>query len=188
MDACAIDEAAEGFDFEGTVNRVKVLLPLTMPAPSQYGFFRDCNRAAQAGTMANQAKMFVYSLLSSCKLSADPVYELTDEELKDLMISLDPVNVEALKTLRIDIPMPDIMGSDMNIENFTKMANLRGAEEATERIALFEFGGEYYLGGFQLMRYDTGWKITGLFSNLAGTSPLGTVALTSPDEYANLVG
>jgi hypothetical protein len=138
--------------------------------------------------MANQVKMFVYSLLTSCSLSSDPVYDLTDQELTDLINSLDPANIAGLKTVSIDIPEPDVIGSEKNVENFTKTASLKGAEELTERIALFEFEGKYYLGGFQLMRYDTGWKITGLYSNLAGTSALGTVSLTSPDEYANIAG
>jgi hypothetical protein len=186
MEACALD--ADGFDFEGTVNRIKALLPLTMPGPSQYGFFRDCNRAAQEGTIANQIKMFAYSLLTSCRLSSDPVYDLTDQDLKDLIYSLDPANIAGLKTVSIDIPEPDIMGSEKNVENFTKTANLKGAEEMTERIALFELDGKYYLGGFQLMRYETGWKITGLNSNLAGTSAQGTVTETSLDEYAGYAG
>lgn len=79
------------------------------------------------------------------------------------------------------------MYSEKNIENFNKHAQLYGADEQTERVVLYELNGEYYCGGFQIMRYKNNWKIISLYSNLAGQSPYGTVTKITQVEFEQIL-
>jgi hypothetical protein len=92
-----------------------------------------------------------------------------------------------LKLLRIDPPRKDILESERNIANLQKMADIFGAQEMTERIALYQLNDKTYLGGFILLRYGESWKIYSLCSNLAGTSVMGGVEQISIMDYALLL-
>ena len=56
LEACAVREQAEGYDFLGWVDRLKTHMPLVHMAPSTGAMFRDMNDAAAAGTFAGQIK------------------------------------------------------------------------------------------------------------------------------------
>ena len=62
------------------------------------------------------------------------------------------------------------------LENAARLASIYGADESTERVALFSFEGNYYYLGFTLLRYGDNWKISSQTSPLAGTSALGTAS------------
>ncbi len=83
--------------------------------------------------------------------------------------------------------MKSILESEQNVENFTKQAKLYGAEEMTERIALYELDSKTFLGGFGLFRYESGWKIVRLYSNLAGMSSYGAAEPASMETYVSLL-
>ena len=52
---------------------------------------------------------------------------------------------------------------------------------------MLSFEDKDYLLGFTLLRYGDSWKVTYQTSNLAGTSALGTVEPTTPEEFAGLI-
>ena len=188
LQACAIAEYAAGYDFAGTVNRLATLIPMQQMAPSEYDLFVEMNRISAMGTLVNQMKMMVYSFFVPEVKEGTPMY--TNGSLEDARAfakAVDPGKLKNLKLLRIDPPMQKILNSERNITNFQKRAALNGAQEMTERIVLYELDGKTYLGGFGLLRYEDGWKIQRLHSDLAGLSSFGTVEETTLEAYASLL-
>ncbi len=188
LQACAVTEYAAGYDFSGTLDRMKVLMPMQQMAPPEYDLFVEMNKISAMGMLVNQMKMMVYSFFVPEVKEGKPMYSGGSlDDAKKFAEAVDPGKLQNLKLLRIDPPMPGILNSERNIENFHKMAALNGALEMTERIVLYELEGKAYLGGFGLLRYEDGWKIQRLYSNLAGLSSLGTVEETTADAYASLL-
>lgn len=186
--ACAVEEYAAGYDFAGMVDRLKVLMPMQQMAPSEYDLFVEMNKISAMGTLVNQMKMMVYSFFVPEVKEGTPMYsDGSLDHAKKFAEAVDPGKLKNLKLLRIDPPMQRILNSETNITNFQKMAVLNGAQEMTERIVLYELDGKTYLGGFGLLRYEGGWKIQRLNSNLTGLSSLGTVEETTMDAYASLL-
>jgi len=62
-----------------------------------------------------------------------------------------------------------------------------GADESTERVALFSFEGQDHYVGFMLLRYGDNWKISRQDSPLAGTNALGVPQKTTPAEFKKLI-
>jgi hypothetical protein len=188
LQACAVEEYAKGFDFVGMVDRLKTLMPIQQMAPSEYDLFVEMNKISAMGTLVNQMKMMIYSFFVPEVKDGKPMYVgVGMDDAKKFAEAVDPGKLKNLKLLRIDPPVQNILNSEKNIENFQKMAVLYGAQEMTERIALYELDGKTYLGGFGLLRYGDGWKILRLNSNLAGLSAMGTVEEITIDEYASLL-
>ena len=186
LQACAVEEYAEGYDFAGMVDRMKTLLPMQQMAPSEYGLFAQMNKISAMGTLVSQMKMMIYSFFVPEVKEGKPMYVGGSlEDGNKFAEAVDPGKLKNLKLLRIDPPRQDILNSKLNVENFTKTAVLCGAQEMTERIVLYELDGRLFLGGFGLLRYADGWKIQRLNSNLAGLSAMGTVEETTLNAYAS---
>ena len=187
LETCAIDESSEGYDFIGTANRLKVLMPTINLAPSNYKMYIDINKLIQAASIGNQIKLFVYSFFTTEGLDGKPVVITSDNQATDFVSAVDPQGLSKLILKEVGIPDKSIMYSEKNIENFNKHAQLYGADEQTERVVLYELNGEYYCGGFQIMRYKNNWKIISLYSNLAGQSPYGTVTKITQVEFEQIL-
>lgn len=188
VQAFAIDEYADGYDFNGMLDRLKALMPMTQMAPSEYEMFAEINKASALSTLANQTKMMVYSFFVPEVKGGTTMYVGGDrEDAQAFAEAVDPGKLKNLKLLRIDPPVQHILNSEKNVENFTKMAVVYGAEEMTERIVLYELDGKLFLGGFGLLRYGEGWKILRLNSILANLSSFGTVEETTAEGYASLL-
>lgn len=186
LQACAVEEYGDGYDFAGMLDRMKALMPIQQMAPSEYGLFAQMNKITAMATLVNQMKMMVYSFFVPEVKEGKPMYVGgSADDAKKFAEAVDPGKLKNLKIVRIDPPRQDILNSEKNVENFTKMAVLYGAQEMTERIVLYELDGKMYLGGFGLLRYADGWKIQRLNSNLAGLSAMGTVEETTMDAYAS---
>jgi hypothetical protein len=187
LEACAVREQAEGFDFPGYVDRLKVHMLYTSPAPSTGDMYKDLNEAALMGGFANQIKTLIYSFFVTEGLDGTPVTPADRAYAEEFERAVDAKKLANLKLLRIDPPMKSILESAKNVENFGKMAKLYGAEEMTERIALYELDGRTFVGGFGLYRYASGWKICRLYSNLAGLSAMGAAAETTTQQYEGML-
>lgn len=186
IEACAVREQAESFDFPGSVERLKMHMPFVNMAPSTCEMFRDLNNTATAGAFAGQIKIMVYSFFVTEGLDGKPV--MADRNYaENFAKAVDPQKLHDLKLLRVDPPVKSLLESTKNVENFTKAAKIYGAEEQTERIVLYELNGETYAGGFGLYRYASGWKICRLNSNLAGQPSYGTVTKMTEQEYEGLL-
>ena len=92
-----------------------------------------------------------------------------------------------MKLIKIGIPDKALMDNPKNLENESKLAIIYGADESTERVALFLFEQNYYYLGFTLFRYGENWKISDQISQLAGTNILGAPQKTTVVEFDNLV-
>lgn len=186
LQACAVEEYAQGYDFAGMMDRMKALMPIQQMAPSEYSLYAEMNKIAAMGTLVSQMKMMVYSFFVPEVKDGITIYVGGGkDDAKKFAEAVNPDKLKGLKILRIDPPMQDILNSEKNIENFQKWAKIYGAQEMTERIVLYGLDGKLYLGGFGLLRYEDGWKIQRLNSNLAGLSAMGTVEETTLDAYAS---
>lgn len=132
------------------------------------GLYPDLNAASILGNFSRRTKMLVFSFFVTKGLDGKPIVPVDRAYAEAFELAVDTQKLGHLRLLRVDLPRKAILESDKNAENFSKTAKLYGAQEMTERIVLYELDGRTFLGGFQLYRYASGWKICSLHSNLAG--------------------
>ena len=84
---------------------------------------------------------------------------------------------------RVELAAQDTQNQDETQERLNQEAEVYGADERREYVALFTVGETSYIQGFTLDLYGEDWKIVSLTSELAGTSSYGipTVADKSSD-------
>lgn len=186
--ASAIDAVAQDFDFQAYADRLQAMPLLTSPAPAEYPFYVDMNRVRRQNEVLGQVRNLAYSLLSTEMIDGSMVANPGTERVQAFVTDVDPSRLSGIELVKIGTPSPDLLSSTRFQENAAKQAAIYGADELTERVALLSFQDKDYLLGFTLLRYGDSWKIMYQTSNLAGTSALGTVVPTTPDEFAGLVG
>ena len=103
------------------------------------------------------------------------------------MKDIDPKRLSSLGVKEIGLPNKTLMNSAKYQANAAKMALIYGADESTERVALFSFEQNYYYLGFTLFRYGENWKISSQSSPLANTNVLGTPIKISADEFDSMI-
>lgn len=183
--ACATEEYARGYNFKDSAERTMVIVPFTGSAPNEYEFFSDVNVLMREGEVSQGILLLCYSFFVTDDLST-PIQVEDAEQTDSYIEAIDPRQLSGLQVESIDEPLPEVLNSDQNIENFTKQANIYGADEQTERVVLYELDGSYYAGGFGLMRYGDSWKIVRFNSHLAGQDAFGAVAPVAKDDYSLL--
>jgi hypothetical protein len=188
MQACAINEMGEKFRFDLYVNRLRTLM-LQAPAPSDYPFYAEMNKAQFSWQILFQARNLAYGLLTTEQelLDGRPVYNIDPEGTTKFMNEVDPERLAQLQVTKIGIPNPELAHTERNLDNWDKQAQIYGADELTERVVLFLFEGKYYYVGFTLLRYGDNWKISGATSALGGTSASGAPQKTTEEEFQELV-
>lgn len=185
--ASAIDEPAEQFDFQAYADRLQAMPLVTSPAPAEYPFYAEMNRVRRQNEVLSQVRNLAYSLLSTETIDGSIIANPGSERVQAFITDVDPSRLGGIELVEIGAPSPDLLSSTRYQENAAKQAAIYGADELTERVALLSFEGKHYLLGFTLVRYGDGWKVMSQTSNLAGTSALGTVTQTTPDEFAALI-
>jgi hypothetical protein len=100
---------------------------------------------------------------------------------------VDPQRLASLELIKIGLPDKTLMNSDKYLENATQIARVYGAEEHTERVALFSFEQNYYYLGFTLLRYGDNWKISRQTSPTADISTLGIPEKTTVEEFEQMI-
>jgi hypothetical protein len=178
----AAREHATRFDFKATVTWVRVLSPAILKAPSEYPMFVEMNELRALADMADASKLFIYGVLTdSAPMGSQPVE--SDAEIQAFIEAVNPARLALLRVVRIDQPSQSTINSPSARLHFTEMAAREGADEITERIALYEFSGRLYWSGFLLCRHGERWKIYEFRSSYGG--PLGgeVVRRTTSAEY-----
>jgi hypothetical protein len=181
--AYAAHEQAARFDFTALVRYVHMWSPASLKAPAGYPMFVEMNELQAKAEMAQATKLFVYGLLSDRELMRTYNAE-SDAQIQAFIQAVDPARLATLRVVRIDQPRQSASNSPKAQELFKEFATRAGADEMTERIALYELSGRFFRSGFQLTRYDQRWTIYTLNSNYV--DPV-FVAKTTPAEYAALL-
>ncbi len=188
LQACAVDEMGDGFNFELHTNRLQALTMLS-PAPSTYPLYAEMNKVQFSWQILSQARNLAYALLATENRVVEGQTVLIDPEgTLQFIDEVNPERLDQLQVVKIGLPNPELATSERNLQNWNTIAQIYGAEELTERVALFLFEGNTYLVGFALLRYGDNWKISNASSTLAGLSSFGTPSMTSEDAFDELIG
>ena len=71
---------------------------------------------------------------------------------------------------------------DNNREYEKRIAKMYSADDYTTRAVLYEFDGDYYIGGFALIEFESGWQIFSLSNPMAGIPPTGNLELLDDED------
>lgn len=186
LQACAIDEMSEHFDFGLYIDRLRALPPQAQ-APSDSPFYVELNKAQLSAQIANQVKFFTWGLLSSEEVSQGKIVMMDAERAVKFAKDVDTSRLASIEIVKIGLPNPKVITSTRYVENSTKNARVYGADESTERVALFSFEQDYYFIGFTLFRYGENWKISSQTSPISGASMLGTPQKTTVAEFESMI-
>jgi hypothetical protein len=191
MAACAVNEAAENFDAAAFAARRRAVM-YNMGAPSEYEFYQTLNRAFYLNQITFQLKFFTYSFFDSDPAEAlcnGENYPLQDyeNEAAQFVADVDPAMLRELKIIRIDLPHRELFNSEEHQDILAGSAIDYGADEAADRIVLYELDGKTYYSGFLLMRYGGSWKIYSLDSPLGGATAYGTAEEITENAYLDML-
>jgi len=188
MQACAIDEMGENFKFDLYIDRLQAFQPFQSQAPANYPLFVELNKAQISAQISSQVKILYYSLLSTEDVSSGKtIVKLDAERVNTFIKAVDPKKLSKLEVKKIAPPNKTLMNTARYIDNAAKIARVQGADESTERVALFSFEQNYYFLGFSLLRYGDNWKISSQASALANTSVLGAPVKTTPEKFESML-
>jgi hypothetical protein len=188
LGASAIDQPAANFDFVAYVERLRAMPLLVSPAPATAPFLVEINRVRRENEILGAVRNFAYSLLTEETIDGSMIANPSPEQVQAFVADLDLARLGGIELVRIGAPLPELLNSDRFQENAARQARIYGADELTERVALFAFEGRLYVVGFSLLRYGEDWKVLSQVSNLAGTSALGTVVEATEAAFAELIG
>lgn len=191
LQACAIDEMSENFQFDDWVEWLRGLLLQDTLSPVDYPLYVEINRVQQTYRILQPVRNLVYSLLASeVQESGLAFIEMDGRDATHFVKDVDPERLRSLEVEEIDVPAPEQMGSDRYQENAEELASIYGADEMTERVVLVSFEDEYYVLGFTLLRYGKSWKISAQYSALGSAmGGIGGTGIAEPiteDEFESL--
>jgi hypothetical protein len=187
LQACAIDEMSEKFRFDLYTERLRALLPTQSLAPADYPFYVETNKMQLTAQTFGRVKIFAYSLLSSEEVDTGMTIVIDTERTNNFMRDVDPEKLAQVKIQKIALPDEALMNEDRYQKNAATIASIYGADESTERVALFSFRSSYYYVGFTLLRYGEGWKISNQSSPIAGTNAIGAPEKTTKQEFESMI-
>ena len=180
LGACGVDLVAKGYRFDLLVERLRAITP-NMMAPSEYSLYGTLNEYAQANRCLVGVQIIAYNLLTS-EPYGQTISPVTLEQAQQYAKDVDPSQLASLKVSSIKFPVASKASDAKVLALFADQAEWYGADEATERVVLFQWNGSYYKAGFQLLRYGNDWIV------LSKTSPLGNVGATevkatTPEQF-----
>ena len=190
IQACAINEMSEKFNFKLYVDRLGgVFLPFQSMAPTDYAINVETNKIQKEAEILNSVRYFTYRLLANDIVadSSSMMSHLDTTKVNSFITEVDPKRLTDIKILEIALPDKTLMSDPKYRETAAKNALIYGADEQTERVALFSFEQNYYYVGFTLFRYGEGWKISALTSSMANIDPLAAVKKTTVDEFDSMI-
>ena len=189
LQACAINEMGEKFKFDLRVERLGGVMMLGQSlSPTNSSFYSEINRISVSSQILNQVKLFTYGLLSSEKVGdGSPILNVDTERVNRFIKDVNPSRLANLKIKEIGLPNKKLMNDPKYIENAAKSASVYGADDSTERVALFSFEQSYYYIGFTLLRYGENWKISSQSSPLSNTSVLGTPIKITVEDFESMI-
>lgn len=190
---CATNEMSEKFKFDlYTDRRMGAFQPADSLSPTDYPFYVEINKMQLSGQLFNEVKIIAYSLLSSEMVydgSLRPrLVKMDTERINSFMKDVDPKRLSSLKVKKIGLLDKTRMNSASYLENAAEIALIYGADESTERVALFSFEQDYYYLGFTLLRYGENWKISNPSSTLANIMyGTGVLQKTTVEEFDSMI-
>ena len=187
--ACAINEMSEKFKFDLYTKRLgNVFLPVQSLSPTDFPFYVEINKMQLSSQIFSRVKIFTYSLLSGEKVDDGSVItEMDAERINSFMKDVDPNRLSGLEVRKIGLPNQTLMNDAKYLENAANNALVYGADESTERVALFTFEQNYYYLGFTLLRYEENWKISSPTSAMGNSNILGAPQKTTVEEFENMI-
>ncbi|MCA9835716.1 MAG: hypothetical protein KC422_02330 [Trueperaceae bacterium] len=188
LEACAVNEIAENFDFAFNVQTMGNMMMLEpSPAPSNYPFYAELNKVQIASAIARQVKFFSLALLSATELNSLPIMNVNEASTAAFIEQVNPESLAGIELKSIAIPNQEATEKDFYLQISSRVAQTYGADEASERVALFSFENDLYFIGFRLLRYGNSWKILSQDSPLAASEPTGTPKKITPEEFDALI-
>ena len=184
--ACAINEMGENFRFDLFTERVGYLTFTTL-SPTDYPLYVELNKAQLTQEILNRVKFFAYSLLSEEETYTGKTILMDVERTNKFMREVNPEKLTEIEIQKIELSNKSLMSESRYIENATKIANIYGADESTERVVLFIFDNNYYYVGFSLLRYGENWKISSQVSPMANTIALGAAQEITVEEFEAMI-
>lgn len=187
MQVSAADEMSENFSFDLFIGRVQALFPNAAAPSTDYPLYLEMNRAQFTWELLFQTRNLAYGLLVTDPESLNQTVRMDAEGAAAFRQEVDPAQLAPLEVAQIGIPEPELVQTERLQTNWDAQAQMFGADEFTERVALLEFEGNYYLAGFVLLRYGDNWKIRGLGSALGGVNAFGAPEQTTPSNFQTLI-
>lgn len=187
LQACAIDEMSQNFKFDLLIDRLKAFVPYQALSPANAPLYVEINKAQLSAQIGNQVKYLVYGLLSSQPVGDGKIIPMDLNGANTFIKEVDVQKLTQLQVTKIGLPNKSQMATSRYTDLQAKIARVYGADEATERVALFSFGSDYYVVGFSLLRYGDNWKIYSQTSAMANFSSLGSPGKISPDDFDKLI-
>ncbi|MEO8393813.1 MAG: hypothetical protein ABI700_12550 [Chloroflexota bacterium] len=187
LQACAINEMSENFKLDLSIARIGVLDPYQSQAPSDYAFYAEMNKAQQSARILSQVRLFTFSLLSSEDIASGTIIRMDEARTAQFIKDVDPARLAQIEVKKIGIPFPRIIESANYVENTTKLAQVYGADEYSERVVLFQFEGNDYGAGFTLLRYGENWKIMSASSPVANLVPSGATGKITEADFEKML-
>lgn len=184
LQACAITEVSQNFQFDREIDRLRAFIPLQEYAPTTHPLYVEINQAMIVSRIASQVKLLTYSLLAGTDLDYSRVTVMEIDAAVSFMNAVDPARLATLEVRAIGLPNKAIMDTARYHENAVKAANVYSADDSTERVALFSFEGDFYMLGFTLLRYGESWKIISVSSPIGNTTALGLPVKMTAAEFA----
>ena len=134
------------------------------------------NRTYFADRILGQVKMLSYSLLSTGTVDANPI--LADgPQASAFAQQVDPARLTGLQVVEVR-PVTATIDSDPKYRaDATANAEIYGATNSEQRLALVALGGSDYEVGFTLFQYPSGWKV---FLQSASLSSLPSTGAAQP--------
>lgn len=182
LQACAITEIGENFDFDFYTERLGQVISPNSLAPSDYPMYAEMNKFYWTAQILNKVKFFAYSLLSGENIDGS-LLVLDEERIDRFIQNVDPSRLATIEIEQIALPNEAIMSEARYQETAAANARAFGADDFTERVILFSFEEGHYYMGFTLLRYGENWKISDPVSALANTSVLGVPEITTVEEF-----
>ena len=130
IDAFAIDDAAEGFDFDRYVRRLLSIDPQT-PSPSTSALYRELNRATLLGRAAGQLKNFAYGFLTRSPVDSQAIVLRSGASPARFRTSVDPKKLAGLTVVQVaPVPAPRVK-DPLYTRTLRDQAAFWGADEAS---------------------------------------------------------
>jgi len=192
MEAFAIDDYAQHFDFAAMARRLRSFNATFMDGPVRYKMYVRINALKAASDYADQTMQFSTSMLlddaAFDRLRRLAQAAMSDADMDALALAMDPAKLRTLKIVRIDPPLKSLTTAPKATQLAREQAVAVGAENSTDRIALLQLNGTYYRAGFNLLKYGKTWRLRRLSSYYAEVSgaPGRNVAKTTVEEYLKL--
>ena len=183
LEATAVDDISTGFRFAQSVDRVQSMILTTGLAPAEYPLFSDMDRVFSASQILFEAKMLVYSLLSTETIDGSTIAPADKARADAFVAQVDPSRLAGLTVLDIRYPNAKWEHDEKNLKNEASYAAIYGADGFTQRVALVSLDGNLYEVGFSLLRYGDRWGISDQVAPLGDTTVLGAAVPITLEEY-----